>query len=64
MTEERFLRAKEVAERMDISLRTVWRMVKSGKLPQPIRYNRKLVLFRLSDLKKAEQEALDKGKQP
>lgn len=55
MEGDRFLTSAEVAQRMDISLRTLWRMVRDGRLPQPIRYSRRLVRFRLSDLKRYEE---------
>jgi excisionase family DNA binding protein len=39
----RLLTAEDVADMLAISKRTVWRMTASGELPQPVRYNRKLV---------------------
>jgi excisionase family DNA binding protein len=41
--QQRFVRTEEVAERLAISVRTLWRMVREGRFPGPIRYNRKLV---------------------
>jgi excisionase family DNA binding protein len=35
---------------LDISLRTLWRLVAKGQLPQPMRLNRKLVRFRKADV--------------
>ena len=44
------LTSEQVANRLAISLRTVWRMVRAGKLPQPVRYNRKLVRWKAADV--------------
>jgi excisionase family DNA binding protein len=44
------LRPQEVASRLSISLRTLWRMVERGDLPQPIRFTRKLVRWRTRDV--------------
>jgi excisionase family DNA binding protein len=35
-----FLRAREVAERLDVSLRTVWAWTAAGRLPPPFRMGR------------------------
>ncbi len=42
----------QVAERLCVSNRTVWRLVATGQFPQPKRYNRKLVRWLTSDIKK------------
>jgi excisionase family DNA binding protein len=44
------LTAQEVADRLSISSRTVWRMERRGELPSPIRYNRKLVRWKAADI--------------
>lgn len=44
------LTAKDVARRLSIGVRTLWRLVANGKLPQPIRYNRKLVRWKATDI--------------
>ncbi len=44
------LTAQQVAHRLSISVRTVWRMLERSELPQPIRYNRKLVRWRTRDI--------------
>ncbi len=44
------LSAKQVAQCLSVSARTVYRMVARGTLPQPIRYTRRLVRWRKSDL--------------
>lgn len=47
------LTARQVAERMSVSIRTLWRLVQKDQIPQPIRYNRKLVRWRINDLEEA-----------
>lgn len=47
------LTAPQVAGRLSVSTRTLWRMVREHKIPQPVRFNRKLVRWRLADLKEA-----------
>jgi len=47
-----FLTSQQIADKLGVSPRTVWRMVEKGSLPQPIRYNRKLVRWRISDVEK------------
>jgi excisionase family DNA binding protein len=42
--------ARDVARRLSIGVRTLWRMVAQGKLPQPIRYTRKLVRWKAADI--------------
>ena len=44
------LTAQQIAYRLSISVRTVWRMLERHELPQPIRYNRKLVRWRATDI--------------
>jgi predicted DNA-binding transcriptional regulator AlpA len=41
---------RQLAQRYQVSTRTIWRMVKRGALPHPVRFNRKLVRWRESDL--------------
>jgi len=40
----------DVAFRLNISVRTAWRWLAQGKLPQPIRYSRRLIRWRTRDL--------------
>jgi excisionase family DNA binding protein len=42
--------SQEVAERLSVSVRTLWRLVAAGKFPQPVRYNRKLVRWKSVDV--------------
>lgn len=44
------LTSQQVAERLAMSVRTVWRLVAAGKFPQPVRYNRKLVRWKSVDV--------------
>jgi len=44
------LTSRQVAERLSMSVRTVWRLVASGKFPAPIRYNRKLVRWKADEV--------------
>jgi excisionase family DNA binding protein len=44
------LSARQVASRLGISVRTLWRMLRRGGFPAPIRYNRKLVRWRSADV--------------
>jgi excisionase family DNA binding protein len=46
------LTSREVAKRLSISVRTLWRLLARGSLPPPIRYNRKLVRWRTSDIER------------
>ena len=43
---------KDVARRLALSVRTVWRFVRQGVLPQPVRFNRKNVRLRASDVQR------------
>ncbi len=44
------LTPQEVADRLSVGVRTLWRMVERGEVPQPIRFNRKLIRWRLCDI--------------
>jgi len=44
------LSARQVAQRLSISVRTVWRLLERKELPPPVRYNRKLVRWRAMDI--------------
>ena len=44
------LSSEQVADLLSISVRTVWRMVLRGELPKPIRYNRRLVRWRINGI--------------
>jgi excisionase family DNA binding protein len=44
------LSSGQVARLLGVSLRTLWRMVKAGTLPSPVRYNRKLVRWKAAEV--------------
>jgi excisionase family DNA binding protein len=44
------LTSQQVAERLAVSVRTLWRLVAAGKVPQPVRYNRKLVRWKNAEV--------------
>ena len=44
------LTSQQVAQRLAVSVRTLWRLVASGKFPQPVRYNRKLVRWKTTEV--------------
>jgi predicted DNA-binding transcriptional regulator AlpA len=46
------LSARQVAYRLSISVRTVWRMLERNQLPEPVRFNRKLVRWRALDIER------------
>jgi predicted DNA-binding transcriptional regulator AlpA len=50
------------AERLNISVRTLWRLVATGQFPQPKRYNRKLVRWPTQVVRRwLAQQAADEG---
>lgn len=52
-----YLRAKKVAKRLDMSESTVWRLVKSGVLPRPIKLTPRTTVWRASDIDAAIENA-------
>ncbi len=52
------LTSHQVARRLSLSVRTLWRLVRAGKFPQPIRYNRKLVRWKNADIARYIAELL------
>ena len=57
-----YLRAKSVAKGMDVSESTVWRYVKNGILPPPIRLSSRTTVWRAVDIDTAiEKIAMDEG---
>lgn len=59
--DERLLRPCEVATVLGVSTRTLWRMLERGEIPEPIRYNRKIVRFTQSSIT-AHIEAMSQRK--
>jgi len=48
----RLLRDVNVAELLSVSRGYIWKLVKSGKLPPPIKLSAKLSIWKLSDVQK------------
>jgi predicted DNA-binding transcriptional regulator AlpA len=46
------LTSQQVADRLSVSVRTLWRLVSRGSFPKPIRYNRKLVRWKSVDIER------------
>jgi excisionase family DNA binding protein len=46
------LTAREVAARIGIGLRTVWRWTETGTLPAPVRWGRRTVRWRAADIER------------
>ena len=46
------LTARQVAERLSMSVRTLYRMANSGRVPRPIRLGRKLIRWRRRDVER------------
>jgi len=44
------LTSQQVADRLAVSVRTLWRLVALGRFPPPIRYNRKLVRWKSDEV--------------
>jgi len=44
------LTSQQVADRLAVSVRTLWRLVSRGRFPQPVRYNRKLVRWKSAEV--------------
>jgi predicted DNA-binding transcriptional regulator AlpA len=52
VVQQGLLTSQHVADRLAVSVRTLWRLVKRGEFPQPIRYNRKLVRWKSGDVQR------------
>lgn len=48
--EEGLMTPAEVAEKLKVNKRTLWRMAKQDGFPQPVRFNRKLVRWKAGDV--------------
>jgi excisionase family DNA binding protein len=44
------LTSQQVAERVGICVRTLWRLLAQGKFPQPVRASNRLVRWRMADV--------------
>lgn len=47
---EKFLNPKELSEYLRISKATIWRYVASGKLPQPKRLSKQILIWNLNEV--------------
>lgn len=59
-SQSQLLSARQVGALLSVSTRTVWRMLSSGQLPQPIRIGTRLTRWRLVDIQAFLADA-DKG---
>ncbi len=50
LPERDLLTTRDMAFRLNVSARTVWRWVAQGRLPEPIRYSSRMVRWRARDL--------------
>jgi excisionase family DNA binding protein len=46
------LTPQQVAKRLEVNVRTLWRMAKQDGFPQPVRFSRKLVRWKASDVQR------------
>lgn len=58
MSEERFLRIKEVVEKTTLSRPTIYRKVKADQFPKPTRLSHRVSVWTLSAIDKWMEEAL------
>jgi len=49
---KRYLRVKQVAEYMSVSRVTIWRQVKSGNFPKPIKSSMNVTVWDIRDIDK------------
>ena len=52
------LTVHQVARRLTVSTRTIYRLLERGSFPPPIRYTRKLVRWRTADVERYLRESL------
>jgi excisionase family DNA binding protein len=50
------LSAQEVARRLSIGVRTLYRLAEAGVVPRPIRFSRKLIRWRTADIERYLRE--------
>ncbi len=46
------LTSQQVAEKLGVCVRTLWRLLAAGKLPQPVRCSRRLVRWKIADVQR------------
>jgi excisionase family DNA binding protein len=47
------LTARQVAQRLSVSIRTLWKMVKEGTFPKPLRFNPKCFRWKRTEVDEA-----------
>jgi excisionase family DNA binding protein len=57
-TDQVYLRPRELACHLRVSTRTVWRMVRAGALPRPLKPGPRVALFRVQEVR----EYLERGR--
>lgn len=50
LTQMKLLTITDVAKLLDVSRRTVTRMINDGRLPQPARFSRKMIRWSFDDI--------------
>lgn len=55
---QEYLRSQEVVARLGIGQSTLFRWVKEGRFPQPIRAGKRFTRWRLSDVERWEEDRL------
>jgi prophage regulatory protein len=55
-TRPSFLRPKQVASRLGVSIATVWRMAKRSDFPSPIKITESITAWRLTDIEEWERQ--------
>lgn len=48
--EEQFLRAWDVAKLLGISIPTVWRWAREGKLPKPVKISQRITVWKKTEI--------------
>jgi predicted DNA-binding transcriptional regulator AlpA len=56
-----FLRVKSVAQKLDVSKAAVWRFVKSGALPAPIKLSSRTTVWKESEIDEAILKIISEG---
>jgi len=57
----KYIRAKQIAEDKNISVSTVWRWVKQGVLPKPLKLTRRTTVWRADDVDAAIEKMASSG---
>ncbi len=57
----KYLRVKSVAERLDVSKSTVWRLSQQGVLPKPIKLSPRTTVWRSDEIDEAVNKIMVTG---